>query len=195
MSRSVQGASRSFALLAALASAFASAQEPLRQEWCRQLPRAAYKTLDRIDVTSDWFEVYRIRPGVFAIYEPRQYEEVICYLLLGQRRALLIDTGMGIGKVREITARLTALPVTVMNTHTHPDHIGGNAEFDQILGMDTAFSRKNAEGMPNAAKSVLAPGRICGQLPEGVTEATYAVPPVHGDGHSSRRFPHRSGRP
>jgi glyoxylase-like metal-dependent hydrolase (beta-lactamase superfamily II) len=175
MSRSVRGASRSLALLAVLAGVFASAQEPLRPEWCRQLPRAAYKTLERIDAASDWFEVYRIRPGVFAIYEPHQYEEVICYLVLGQRRALLIDTGMGIGKVHEITARLTALPVTVVNTHTHPDHIGGNAEFRQILGMDTAFSRKHAEGMPNAAKSVLAPGRVCGQLPEGVTEANYAV--------------------
>jgi glyoxylase-like metal-dependent hydrolase (beta-lactamase superfamily II) len=176
MSLSVRGAS-CVLVLAALAGGLAFDQEPLRPEWCRQLPRAAYKTLERIDVASDWFEVYRIRPGVFAIYEPHQYEEVICYLVLGQRRALLIDSGMGIGKVREITSRLTALPVTVVNTHTHPDHIGGNAEFDQILGMNTEFSRKHAAGMPNAAKSVLAPGRVCGPLPEGVTEATYAVRP------------------
>jgi glyoxylase-like metal-dependent hydrolase (beta-lactamase superfamily II) len=167
-------------LLAALAGAFA--QEPLRPEWCRQLSRAAYKTLERIDTASDWFEVYRIRPGVFAIYEPHQYQEVICYLVLGQRRALLIDTGMGIGKVREITSRLTALPVTVVNTHTHRDHIGGNAEFEQILGMDMEFSRKHAEGMPNEAKSELAPGRICGQLPEGVTEATYSIRPFTATG-------------
>src|SRR5712671_3206793 len=100
MSRSVRGVS-CFVTLAALAGALFSDQEPLRPEWCRQLPRAAYKTLERIDVASDWFEVYRIRPGVFAIYEPHQYEEVICYLVLGQRRALLIDSGMGIGKVRE----------------------------------------------------------------------------------------------
>jgi glyoxylase-like metal-dependent hydrolase (beta-lactamase superfamily II) len=50
--------------------------------------------------TTKWFEVYRIRPGVFAIYEPHQFEEVISYLILGSKRALLFDTGMGIGKIR-----------------------------------------------------------------------------------------------
>lgn len=160
-----------------LVGVWAPAQEPLRPEWCRQLPRAAYKSLERIDASSDWFEVYRMRPGVFAIYEPRQYQEVISYLVLGSRRAALIDTGMGIAAIHEITARLTTLPVVVVNTHTHPDHIGGNAEFRDILGMDTAFSKKNAAGMPDAAKSALAAGRLCGPLPEGVTEATYAVRP------------------
>jgi glyoxylase-like metal-dependent hydrolase (beta-lactamase superfamily II) len=176
MSRSVRAISQAL-WLAILIAAVVSAQEPLRPEWCKQLPRAAYQKLDRVDSGSDWFEVYRIRPDVYAIYEPRQYEEVISYLVIGSRRAALIDTGMGIGRIHEVTTRLTTLPVVVVNTHTHPDHIGGNAEFTEIFGMDTPFSQKNAKGMPNAAKFALAPGRICGRLPEGVTESTYSVRP------------------
>ena len=53
--------------------------EPIRPEWCRELPRPQYKKFDRVDVASDWFEVYRITHGVFAIYEPHQFEEVISY--------------------------------------------------------------------------------------------------------------------
>jgi hypothetical protein len=72
--------------------------EPLRPEWCRQLPRPEYAKLERVLRDERWFEVYRIRPGVFAIYEPKQFEEVISYLILGDKRALLFDTGLGVGK-------------------------------------------------------------------------------------------------
>jgi hypothetical protein len=51
--------------------------EPLRPEWCRQLPRPEYGKLERVLSDEPWFEIYRIRPGVFAIYEPKQFEEVI----------------------------------------------------------------------------------------------------------------------
>ena len=90
--------------------------EPIRPAWCRELPRPQYKSLERIDIGSDWFEVYRIKDGVFAIYEPHQFEEVISYLIVGEKRALLFDTGMGISKISDVTAKLTSLPITVMNS-------------------------------------------------------------------------------
>ena len=37
-------------------------------EWCRDLPRPAYSRLERVNIPDKWFEVYRIRPGLFAIY-------------------------------------------------------------------------------------------------------------------------------
>lgn len=55
------------------------------------------------------------------------------YLILGTQKALLIDTGIGIGSIREVVSKITALPVTVINTHCHPDHAGGNAEFEPAL--------------------------------------------------------------
>jgi glyoxylase-like metal-dependent hydrolase (beta-lactamase superfamily II) len=156
----------------------ATSGEPLRPEWCRELPRPEYAKLERVDAHDDWFEVYRIRPGVFAIYEPHQFEEVISYLILGNKRALLFDAGMGIGKISGVVARLTKLPVTVLNSHTHFDHTGGNAEFSDIWDEDTSFTRASERGQLNIySRDALAPERICGKLPAGVQPGSYSIRP------------------
>jgi glyoxylase-like metal-dependent hydrolase (beta-lactamase superfamily II) len=169
-----------FALDIGVQVCFAQSQngEPLRPEWCRQLPRPEYAKLERLDTSEKWFEVYRIRPGVFAIYEPHQFEEVISYVILGNRRALLFDTGMGIGKISRVVRELTRLPVTVLNSHTHFDHVGGNAEFSDIYDEETPFSRANQEGQSNVySRDALASERICGHLPAGVSSASYSIRP------------------
>lgn len=55
------------------------------------------------------------------------------YLVVGGEKALLIDTGFGLGSLKKIVDGLTALPVILVNTHGHPDHGGGNAEFGRPL--------------------------------------------------------------
>src|SRR5882672_9282539 len=80
---------------------FLFAQNPIPSDWCRSLPRPEYKTLERVPVSDPWFEVYRVASGVFAIYEPHQAEETIGYLVVGQKRALLFDTGMGISDIKK----------------------------------------------------------------------------------------------
>src|SRR5215831_10895202 len=72
-----------------------------RPDWCKALPRAEYKSLERVPVSDVWFEVYRPAPGVFAIYEPHQSEETIGYLIVGSRTAILFDTGMGISDIQK----------------------------------------------------------------------------------------------
>jgi len=106
-----------------------TSNDAISPEWCEALPRAGYASLDRISVDSEWFEVWDVGDDVIAIYEPMQWQEIISYLVLGSERALLFDTGMGIAPISEVVAQLTDLPVTVLNSHTHMDHIGGNAEF------------------------------------------------------------------
>lgn len=145
--------------------------------WCRNLPRPAYKKLERVPIPDAWFEVYKVAPGVFAIYEPHQWEEVISYLILGEKRALLFDTGMGIGDIKKVADALTTLPISVLNSHTHNDHVGGNWEFREIYGMNTDFTRMNAKGSTADAQAEIAPGAICGQLPEGFDPQTYATRP------------------
>lgn len=51
------------------------------------------------------------------------------YLVLGSERAMLIDSGFGLDSIKKIVDGLTNLPVVLVNTHGHPDHCGGNAEF------------------------------------------------------------------
>jgi glyoxylase-like metal-dependent hydrolase (beta-lactamase superfamily II) len=146
-------------------------------EWCRPLPRPEYKTLERVLQTEPWFEVYKVAPGVFAIYEPHQAEEVISYLIVGHKQALLFDTGMGMGDIRKITARLTSRPVVALNSHTHDDHVGDNWEFSFVYGMDTDFTRTNAKGSREDAQAEITPDQICGDLPKGFNATTYATKP------------------
>jgi len=146
-------------------------------EWCRALPRPEYKTLERVAAKDSWFEVYRVAPGVFAIYEPHQSEETISYLITGNKQALLFDTGMGIGDIRKVAAGLTGLPVAVLNSHTHNDHVGGNWQFDTVYGLDTDFTRANARGSRDAAQAEIAPGELCGELPPGFDVRAYATRP------------------
>ena len=54
------------------------------------------------------------------------------YLVKGSKRALLIDTGSGIGNVRSYVDSLCGLPLTVMITHGHYDHTGGMFCFDEV---------------------------------------------------------------
>lgn len=54
------------------------------------------------------------------------------YLLEGEERALLIDTGYGAGNLRAYVEKLTDKPILVANTHFHPDHAAGNGEFEQV---------------------------------------------------------------
>ena len=146
-------------------------------EWCRKLPRAEFAKLERVTVDDGWFEVYRVAPQTLAIYEPHQSEETISYLILGRERALLFDTGMGIGDLKALIAGLTKLPVVVLNSHTHDDHVGNNWQFDTVFGMDTSFTRESAKGSKADAQAEVAPGEVCGKLPKGFDRAAYATRP------------------
>jgi glyoxylase-like metal-dependent hydrolase (beta-lactamase superfamily II) len=159
-------------------------------DWCRALPRPEYKALERVPITGPWFEVYQPAPGVFAIYEPHQAEETIGYLIVGQKRALLFDTGMGISDIKKVTAKLTKLPIIVLNSHTHDDHVGGNWQFDTVYGMDTDFTRTNAKGSREDAQAEITPDQICGSLPQGFDPKAYVTRPwkITAYMHDGERF-------
>jgi glyoxylase-like metal-dependent hydrolase (beta-lactamase superfamily II) len=162
-----------------LAICLTSSLTAQQAEWCKNLPRAAYSKLERVATADPWFEVYKIRPGIFAIYEPHQLEEVISYLIVGGDRALLFDTGMGISNIQAVVAGLTKLPVSVVNSHTHNDHVGDNWRFRDVYGMDTDFTRANARGSKEDAQAELAPDEICGALPPGFDAKAYSTKPFH----------------
>lgn len=159
--------------LLCLAPASLAAQTKAMPDWCKALPRPEYKALQRVPVSDPWFEVYKVAPGTFAIYEPHQAEEIISYLILGTKQAVLFDTGMGISSISKVTKQLTGKPVVVLNSHTHNDHVGGNWEFPYVFAMDTDFTRKNALGSRADAQAEIAPGQICGKLPAGFNPKAY----------------------
>ncbi len=76
-----------------------------------------------------WFATREHQPGVWVVAAP---PHVNCFLVAGRERAILIDTGLGIGDIGGAVAALTDLDVAVVNTHHHWDHSGGNGGFDDI---------------------------------------------------------------
>lgn len=54
------------------------------------------------------------------------------YLIEGTKKAALIDTGTGTGNMKVYVESLTSLPITVILTHGHCDHAGGDALFDEV---------------------------------------------------------------
>ncbi len=55
-----------------------------------------------------------------------------CYLLVGDKIALLIDTGVSGGDLYGFCRTLTEQPIRVVNTHADPDHIAANGQFDSF---------------------------------------------------------------
>lgn len=83
-------------------------------------------------MAEEWFTVDQIDQDTFAISEYGHWEQPHCYLLIGEREAALIDTGLGVSDIRRIVDGLTQLPVRVLTTHVHWDHIGGHGLFEHI---------------------------------------------------------------
>ena len=82
-------------------------------------------------------EVFRMRENVFSLLSrapgPSRGADAWMHLVIGDERAMLIDTGFGIGDLRALTDRLTGgKPLIVVNTHFHGDHTLGNAYFDRV---------------------------------------------------------------
>ncbi|MBQ7919740.1 MAG: MBL fold metallo-hydrolase [Lachnospiraceae bacterium] len=78
----------------------------------------------------EWFTVEQIDNDTYAISEYKHWEEPHAYLVCGSKSAVLIDTGLGVADIGCVVRQLTELPVTVVTTHVHWDHIGGHEHFD-----------------------------------------------------------------
>jgi len=112
------------------------------------------------------------------IYEPFQWQEVISYLIVGNKSALLFDSGNGIGNIQAIVEQLTNKPIQVLNSHSHFDHIGGNHQYKKILSPATDFSIANSKGNESSmVKDEVSSQALCKGLPRGVTEENHSIKP------------------
>jgi glyoxylase-like metal-dependent hydrolase (beta-lactamase superfamily II) len=149
-----------------------------KDNWWDALPRAEWSAFEAVPQAQDWFEVYRVSDGVFAIYEPGQFEEVISFLVVGEERALLFDSGLGIGDMRAVVDELTPLDVVVVNSHSHYDHIGGNHQFDTVYSTGTDYSIERAKGStPEDVAGFFTEGWVWKPLPAGVNKASFRSEP------------------
>lgn len=65
-------------------------------------------------------------------WEIDEFNVASMFLLVGTEKAMLIDTGIGIGDLRGAVEQITDKPLIVVMTHGHIDHIGNARQFDEI---------------------------------------------------------------
>jgi glyoxylase-like metal-dependent hydrolase (beta-lactamase superfamily II) len=128
------------------------------------------------DLVQDWFRVWEDQPGVWVIEEPLHSEEVKSYLVIGSDRAALIDTGMGVGDIRRLVEEITPLPISVIQSHAHNDHIGGAWQFHDV-GIHQSEAGDLATGQSAARlTNWFAESELSGSLPPGFNPVGYSIP-------------------
>ena len=100
-----------------------------------------------------WLTSKEVAPGVIRIED---HGSDNMYLVLGKSKALLVDTGLGVGRLAAFVKTLTALPVVVVNTHGHPDHAGGNNEFRTVHAHPAEFDAIRMFGTKEARQNTIA---------------------------------------
>ena len=151
---------------------------PTQAEFCSELPRAGWAAYKKHSASNGWFKVYKIADDLYAIAEPYQWQEVINYLMIGESRALLFDSGNGMGDIKAIVDQVTDLPVMVLASHSHIDHVGGHWQFDDVLAPRTAFTDARALGADNDfVREEASAAALCAPLPGGVTEDNHHIKP------------------
>lgn len=95
-------------------------------------------------VTMPYFEC---REGIFEIDE---FDCTEIFVVVGDEKALVVDTGTGIGDLRWlIENKITDKPYEVVATHNHGDHIGGAPWFEKIWMHTDDLDWKNSGAYPN----------------------------------------------
>lgn len=99
-----------------------------------------------------------------------------CFLVVGDQKAALLDTGVGYGSLREQVGRITGLPVQVLITHGHVDHAMGSGEFRDVWlnPLDEALYREHSDAEVRLGYIY---GRAQDGAPSGAAEQLQPVKP------------------
>lgn len=104
-------------------------------------------------------EIVQVGEGVYQIkYYWLGVANVYCYLIIGDEKALLIDSAYANTHAKEYVRSVTELPIVLVNTHGHFDHIGGNSEYEKAYmsekDMDIAKEHSERDSLTQMMKRV-----------------------------------------
>ncbi len=80
--------------------------------------------------TDEWYDVEKLAPRTWRLTEGGKFGN---QLIAGAERALLIDAGAGVGDLRGMAEQLVDVPITLLLTHAHWDHVGNGHQFEDVL--------------------------------------------------------------
>ena len=104
--------------------------DPLTKEYLTELRSKGILHFEEDPVV----DVFKMRENVYSIYSrsPGAGGDAWMHLVIGPEKAMLIDTGFGIGDLKALVEKLTDQPYYVVNTHFHGDHSQGNYQFEEV---------------------------------------------------------------
>jgi len=105
------------------------------------------KSDEKIDVKTDpvvedWYKTTTLFTNTHIIEEPKSSQGNVSYLIEGDSKALMMDTGSGENfgfegtKMKYLLNDLTAVPISLLLSHFHFDHNQNIDEFDNIAFPD-----------------------------------------------------------
>ena len=98
------------------------------------------------------YTINEVDPEVYQIKDPM---DVLMYLIVGNEKALLFDTGYGIIDLPEMVKSITDKPLTVVLGHGHIDHANGAYQFDEVYLREPDFELCNEHTSPEIRSSIL----------------------------------------
>lgn len=109
-------------------------ENPVRSAYMKRLQE--HDDTRRIYSVNPYFQVFKFRDNLYGLYSDNLggVADQWVYLLVGSEKAMVIDTGYGVGNLKGLIREIVGdMPLIVVDTHGHPDHAMGNAQFDRVF--------------------------------------------------------------
>ena len=118
----------------------------------------------------EYFTIYKYND---TLYQIKDALGVLSTLIIGSDKALLFDTGYGIGNLKEEVEKITTKPLIVVNSHGHMDHACGNYLFEKVyIHPDDIKLFTEHNGIERRKRNLVNVKNI-NKLPEGFDEEGY----------------------
>ena len=114
-----------------------------------------------------YYTIEKIYPFLYSVRDPLK---VYCYLAVGESRALLYDTGYGLGDIRAAVETVTGLPLDVVLSHGHADHASGAYQFEKAYLHEKDFAIYREYMTEDFRRETL---KGLAELPEGFDAEAY----------------------
>lgn len=139
----------------------------------------SFEAMKREHVRMNSDDFYRVEELMPNIYRITSEEAVYMELFVGEKAALLFDTGYGYGDIKKVVRKITDKPLYIVNSHGHLDHACGNFQFEEdiyIHPKDMELCRQHCSSMKRQEALETAKNTL-----DYLTNETYNILPLDFD--------------